>query len=279
MEPKIDSSSEESASFGKAGLRQTRQDNDDDAVRSALHFAVGRICQEEESGQDDCARMTSEGIAALTEFVYQYTTTSLANDLVSFCRHANRRTISVDDVKLISRKDPDGLQSSLENFCESRGLGSSSGVRASGKRTSGKKAQKGGMRHRTLLEVFEKNAKTSSASMGAEARYPGDRHEEGNRKNLEVAFSSEDSSKKSGNDTETSFKEDKKSSQSEMSFGSDSNISQVPTKKKSGQQIDMLTRRSESSSSESDDLPIMSRQRLRLKGKQRTEKTIDLTED
>ena len=47
----------------------------------------------------------------------------------SFSKHANRRTINVDDVKLLARKNSRGLLDSLEIFCEDRQLNASAGRR------------------------------------------------------------------------------------------------------------------------------------------------------
>jgi histone H3/H4 len=89
-------------------------------IRSALHFSIGQISLLED--QKDAAttgvRMSAEAISALTELAYQYATTSLASDLVCFSQHASRRTIHVDDVKLVARKSPDRLLVALESFCD-----------------------------------------------------------------------------------------------------------------------------------------------------------------
>uniref|UniRef100_A0A7R9ZA28 Centromere protein S n=1 Tax=Pseudictyota dubia TaxID=2749911 RepID=A0A7R9ZA28_9STRA len=258
------SSSVQASSLRKATPRQTIQDNDGDALRSALHFAVGRICHEEELEQDDCARMTSEAIAALTELVYQYTTTSLANDLVSFSRHANRRTISVDDVKLVLRKDPDGLLASLEKFCGNNSLGTS-GVRGKGKRTAGKKVQKDKARGRTLLQSFEGGPKSKS---------PRDRRREEIRRKTDGLSSSQQSSE----NTEDSSDLGLKSSDDEMNC--DSGNEHGLAVKRSSNQIDAQRKAAGTSSDESDEEPIMRRHRKRRNGKQAPRnKAIDLTED
>ena len=111
-------------------------------LQSALHFSVGQLCLSIEQKQERemqiqtnlekstsskpsnslCAptktyvRMSTDAISTLTELTFQYVTTSLANDLVSFSKHANRRTISVDDVKLVARKEPTKLLYALQNF-------------------------------------------------------------------------------------------------------------------------------------------------------------------
>lgn len=98
-------------------------------LREALHFSIGKICraeelaaaQEIENDGDDGSNndgmmtttttkktntvMTKDAIVALTELVYHYTTSSLANDAVAFSNHANRRTVKAEDVLLVVRKD------------------------------------------------------------------------------------------------------------------------------------------------------------------------------
>eukprot|EP00978_Attheya_sp_CCMP212_P031764 scaffold121283_cov42-Attheya_sp.AAC.1 len=87
-------------------------------IRSALHFSIGRISLlEDQKDAVTGVRMSAEAISALTELAYQYATTSLASDLVCFSQHASRRTIHVDDVKLVARKSPDRLLVALESFC------------------------------------------------------------------------------------------------------------------------------------------------------------------
>lgn len=266
----MDSSSEDNSDSSlRKAPRRIDQDLDDDAVRSALHFAVGRVCHEEESGQG--AKMTSEAIAALTELTYQYATTSLALDLVSFSSHANRRTISVDDVKLVLRKDPDGLLANLEHFCESRGLGSSGFRAKQGKGTSATKYQKGKIGGGTLLQAFEKSTTLAGTGLSESLR---DQHNEQSCKRTERSSSSESS--------ETSFKlfNSLEKSENEMTFGScsDSNLAMSKT---ASRQRDEQNQSVATSSDGSDNEPFMDsrKPRQRLKGKQRKKKTIDLTED
>ena len=112
--------------------RSSGAGEDDAAVRSALHFAVGRICEQEEDDEIDVgggARMSSAAVSSLTELVYQYATTSLANDLAAFSRHAGRKTVTVDDVKLVLRKDPQTLDA-LTEFCEREQLGTTAAAAA-----------------------------------------------------------------------------------------------------------------------------------------------------
>ena len=113
---------------------------DDGAVRSALHFSVGRICEQEEDDDPDVgARMSSDAVGSLAELVYQYATTSLPNDLVAFSQHAGRKTVTVDDVKLAIRKDK-RTHDSLCRFCERKGLGSSTTSSGAAKSRKKKKA-------------------------------------------------------------------------------------------------------------------------------------------
>ncbi len=100
-------------------------------LRESLHFCVGKICRAEElaaakekdgdndddddsddgmsttsaTAQKTDTVMSKEAIAALTELVYHYSTSSLANDLNAFSNHANRRTVKADDVLLVARKE------------------------------------------------------------------------------------------------------------------------------------------------------------------------------
>jgi len=93
--------------------------HDQTALRNALHFAVGNICrEEEENGEEGTPRMSKEAINTLTQMTYHYATKCLATDLIAFSQHANRKTLTVDDVKLVARKNPRGLMHSLEGFCD-----------------------------------------------------------------------------------------------------------------------------------------------------------------
>ena len=98
---------------------------ENDAILKALHFAVGNICREEEesekehsSGATDLITMNRGAIETLTQLTFHYATKSLSTDLIAFRNHAGRKTISVEDVKLVARKNPRGLMDSLEGFCE-----------------------------------------------------------------------------------------------------------------------------------------------------------------
>ena len=89
--------------------------NDDEGkeLRAALQVAVAHICtQSIDSSFPDGAIMTASAIRSLTELTYLYATTTLANDLVAFARHANRRTIQPDDVLLVVRENPNQWRTS-----------------------------------------------------------------------------------------------------------------------------------------------------------------------
>lgn len=114
-------------STSKYGSTLRNEHNEHNAIHNALHLAVGNICREEERAERENSinttgtatpRMSREAIETLTQMTYHYATKCLAKDLVSFRKHAGRKTISVDDVKLVARKNPRGLMDSLEGFCE-----------------------------------------------------------------------------------------------------------------------------------------------------------------
>lgn len=103
-------------------------EDDDDFQRSsgdlhnALHLAVGNICRREDTAAAQAPQTSKDAIEALTQMTFHYATKCLAKDLVAFCKHANRKTITVDDVKLVARKNPRGLLESLEGFCDNSTL-------------------------------------------------------------------------------------------------------------------------------------------------------------
>jgi len=112
-------------------------------LRAALQHAVAQICLEEEM-LDDSAQMSTQAVAALSELVYQYATNCLFNDLLAFSRHANRRTITLEDVLLVARKDPQGLQAKLTAFDEKEKLSTNSrkDAKSTPKVSSSKKKKK-----------------------------------------------------------------------------------------------------------------------------------------
>mmetsp|Transcript_20576 Transcript_20576/g.43023 ORF Transcript_20576/g.43023 Transcript_20576/m.43023 type:complete len:538 (-) Transcript_20576:91-1704(-) len=124
------------------------------------------------------AIMSQEALTALTDLTFHYATTLLANDLASFCQHAHRKTVKVDDVLLAVRKDGDGIGADLQRFSKRNGISSSDGhdrdhrVRRgrSGHRRSdlshfqnqgGESATTDSRRHRSLLAMKNHNGSGS----------------------------------------------------------------------------------------------------------------------
>jgi histone H3/H4 len=93
-------------------------------MRAALQYAVAQICTEEEV-TSEAANMSSSAIQALTELMYQFATMSVAKDLVAFSKHANRRTITVDDVLLSVRRNKQ-LSRKLQMYADDHNLTSAS---------------------------------------------------------------------------------------------------------------------------------------------------------
>ena len=104
--------------------------------RSALHLAIGKICQAEDlvsssssslPDNDDTTtdslptmpttkkifKMNNESIIALTDLTYHFITTCYANDLVAFSHHAKRKQVKLEDVLLVARKDDVGALAEL----------------------------------------------------------------------------------------------------------------------------------------------------------------------
>jgi len=123
------------------------------ALQRSFHYAVGNYCKSiEKDNIDACVRaqngshtlidennnsitnkdnnntnnlrtvpqMTPGAIAALTDLAYKFMTENLAVDLEAFSQHANRRTITCDDVLLAARKNPNGLLDRLKQSLEMR---------------------------------------------------------------------------------------------------------------------------------------------------------------
>ena len=106
---------------------QFQQSSGDKELHNALHMAVGTICRQQDiagneiesiSATPTAPQTSKEAIESLAQMTFHYATKCLAKDLVAFCKHANRKTITVDDVKLVARKNPRGLLDSLEGFCD-----------------------------------------------------------------------------------------------------------------------------------------------------------------
>jgi len=115
------------------------------ALQKSFHYAVGNYCKSiEKDNLNACVRaqnggsspvdddddtlltthqvpqMTVGAIAALTDLAYTFITENLATDLEAFSQHANRRTITGDDVILTARKNPNGLRNRLQQVLENK---------------------------------------------------------------------------------------------------------------------------------------------------------------
>ena len=141
-------------------------------LRQALHLAVGKICRAEDNAErttnacddDDSVNsssssgniptssfaMSNEAIVALADLTYHYTTSLLANDLVSFTKHAKRQIVKTDDVLLMARKDKKGVLAELKRAMKdntdvySKEKPKAKGRAAAGARSKTNKATTGG---------------------------------------------------------------------------------------------------------------------------------------
>jgi histone H3/H4 len=83
--------------------------------RTSLQFSIIQICAQQDRMNQ--TRTSSQAIKALTELTFQFATTSLSQDLDAFSSHANRKRITLDDVKLVLRKSSENL-ARLQDYCE-----------------------------------------------------------------------------------------------------------------------------------------------------------------
>ena len=83
---------------------------DENRVKAAIHFAIGKKC-EEASAENDM-NYSKAFISLLTEVVTE-SAELFAQDLESFAKHAKRTTITADDVKLLCRRNR-SIQEQLE---------------------------------------------------------------------------------------------------------------------------------------------------------------------
>ena len=72
-------------------------------LRAALHYTVGRICEEVAAERGTPFDRTT--VATLTEATLAQTAV-LARDLELFAQHAKRTAVCPDDVKLLARRSP-----------------------------------------------------------------------------------------------------------------------------------------------------------------------------
>nr|XP_046239419.1 centromere protein S [Scatophagus argus] len=70
-------------------------------LKAAIHYTVGRICQQ--MGEDHHREFSRQVIAAIAETTVRQCDI-FAKDLEAFARHAKRSTVSPEDVKLAARR-------------------------------------------------------------------------------------------------------------------------------------------------------------------------------
>ncbi|GFH61950.1 hypothetical protein CTEN210_18426 [Chaetoceros tenuissimus] len=125
-------------------MNSNYSDNDNDSVTSssnqhdtkeaheALHNAIGNMCNPNSNNplsisltaQSHSQKkiISKKGMEALTQLTFEYSQL-LSRDLVAFSKHANRKTITLDDVKLCLRRNDNMLQklnNHLQNQQEER---------------------------------------------------------------------------------------------------------------------------------------------------------------
>ncbi|KAK7954513.1 hypothetical protein PG996_015321 [Apiospora saccharicola] len=79
-------------------------ENQEERLKQALWFAVGKIADEESLRRN--RNVTPQFIGALMDLVWTQIE-AVAQDLESFSRHAGRSTITTDDVLLLARRNED----------------------------------------------------------------------------------------------------------------------------------------------------------------------------
>ena len=98
------------------------------SLLKSLHYTVGKIILEQEQLQQEendisgiistnTIKMNQESIACLTQLTFSYITKCVGPDLISFSQHAKRKSITVEDVKLVGRKR-EGLMEILNDFID-----------------------------------------------------------------------------------------------------------------------------------------------------------------
>ncbi|ODQ67877.1 hypothetical protein NADFUDRAFT_44593, partial [Nadsonia fulvescens var. elongata DSM 6958] len=85
-----------------------------DRLKAAVWYKVGKIVEQE------CLELktdaTPQFIAALTELLFNQII-NLGEDLESFSRHAKRKVITTDDLRMVCRRN-EGLREVLDDFIE-----------------------------------------------------------------------------------------------------------------------------------------------------------------
>lgn len=76
----------------------TSTDDTQERLKLSIHNAINNICK------DKGINSTPEALLAMTELTLQKAML-YGSDLESFCKHAKRSTITLDDVKLLLRRN------------------------------------------------------------------------------------------------------------------------------------------------------------------------------
>lgn len=118
-----------------------------DLVRTRMALSVDAICKDElqtmNSGHHEKQfQMGQATVYTLSELLAEYTTT-FAEDLRHFSKHAKRATISVDDVKLCARKST-MLSKAMESYCD--------GLRSEKSTNKGKQRSRGNNKSSPMRE-------------------------------------------------------------------------------------------------------------------------------
>ncbi|NWS53766.1 CENPS protein, partial [Chunga burmeisteri] len=70
-------------------------------LKAAVHYTVGCLCQD--VAEDKDMQFSKQTIAAISEITFRQCE-NFAKDLEMFASHAKRRTVTVEDVKLLARR-------------------------------------------------------------------------------------------------------------------------------------------------------------------------------
>ncbi len=122
-------------------------------MRAALQFHVGEIAKQEleTNGAQGILPLSGAAVATLTEMSLSWIEI-IAKDLRDFSRHAKRKVVTTDDVKLLARKVP-RIHQAIEAF-EARHLQKDGGKKPNASGTSTRKVSSG-RRKRSLDEDIE----------------------------------------------------------------------------------------------------------------------------